>query len=86
MSLQGHTIQQEAKHRERGLCSQSNPHKAVFPQETKLCKELIPDFTLTPWADVTVVNTLKVAQCTRNELRMHKECEKGQYQSYCNSS
>lgn len=78
MSLQAHTIQQEAKLIERGLCSQSNAHKAVFPQETKLCKELIPDFTLTPWADVTVVNILKVAQCATNELRMHQECEKGQ--------
>lgn len=78
MSLQGHRIQQEAKHRERELCPQSNPHRAVFPQETKLCKELIPDFTLAPWADVTLVNILKVAQRARNELRMHQEYVRGQ--------
>ena len=79
--MQGHRLQQETKHRERGLCPHSNPHKAVFPQETTLCTEPIPDFTLTPRSDVTVVSILKTtAQCARNKQRVRQECERGQYQ------
>lgn len=66
-------------HRKRVLFSVPST-QSCLPQETKLCKELIPDFTLTSWADVTVVSTLKVAQCARNELRMRQECEKEQQQ------
>lgn len=36
-----------AQDSERGLCPQSDPHKAVFLQETALGMEVIPDFTLT---------------------------------------
>lgn len=71
----------KAQDSERGLCLQSDPQKTVFPQETTLCMELIPDFTLTPWSDVMVVDILKTtAQCARNKQRMCQECERGQYQ------
>lgn len=72
------SARKQAQDSERGLRSQSDTHKAVFPQETTLCVELIPDFTLTPRSDVMVVNILKTtAQCAKKPQRMHQECERG---------
>lgn len=73
------SARKQAQDSERGLRPQSDTHKAVFPQETTLCVELIPDFTLTPRSDVMVVNILKTtAQCAKNKQRMHQEHERGQ--------
>lgn len=44
----------KAQDSERGLCPQTDTHKAVFPPEQHRV-EMIPDFTLSPLSDVTVV-------------------------------